>query len=207
VSRGQRVPADDPLGAADAVQIGLAGVEILHPPVDRQHVGPRPAAVTEISPVVEVGSGATYVDQPVQRARSTQDPAAGPMQRSPAGVGLGDGVVGAVLLCQPQLVKPGRVVDGGVAVSPSCLHRQHLDVTPDRRAAARRRGRLSPRRRRSRRGRSRVSPPQPPEGDRLAAGVAAPEMAINVPHAWTLRLRSPGGKPIYHMRLLLGLAR
>src|SRR5262249_50477221 len=66
--------------SADSVMLVGAALLMLGPPKIRQHVVIRPAGVAELTPQIEILTLAANIDETVDRARSTEHPAARPRQ-------------------------------------------------------------------------------------------------------------------------------
>ncbi len=91
-----------------------------------QHVVPRPAAVAELRPMVEILGLAADINEPVDRAGAAQHPAARIEDRAPGSARIGLGVIapgqGRVV---EQFHKAGRDVDIGAPVAPAGFDHQH----------------------------------------------------------------------------------
>ena len=98
--------------------------------VDGQHVAPRPAVGPEVRPRVEVRRRAAHPDHGVEAARASEHPSSRPRQPAARRVRLRSGLVGPVLLGEPELVDAARVVDGRIRVGPAGLEQEHADVAP-----------------------------------------------------------------------------
>jgi hypothetical protein len=87
-----------------------------------QHVVPRPAAIAELGPVVEILRLAAHVDHAVDRARSAEDTAAGVVDDATigAGIGLGLEAPGKCRVVQ-QLHVACRDVDQRIPVPAACF--------------------------------------------------------------------------------------
>ena len=114
-ARGQERPAG-------AVELVLAALPVLGPLEIGQYVVPRPAAVAELAPMIEILGLAAHVDHAVDRAGAAQHLAAGIKDRAvvDAGIGLGDVAPGQGLVVE-QFDVAGRDVDQRVAVGPARL--------------------------------------------------------------------------------------
>jgi len=86
----------------------------------RQHVVPRPAAIAELRPMVEILGLAPDIDHPVDRARAAEHTAARIKDRAPidAGIGLGLEAPGQGRVVE-QFDIAGRDVDQRVPVAPA----------------------------------------------------------------------------------------
>ena len=104
------------------------------PPLDAlvhgQDVAPRPAVGPEIRPRVEIRRRAAHPDHCVEAARASEHASPRPRQAAARRVRLGSGLVGPVLLGEPELVDAARVVDGRVRVGPAGLEQEHADIAP-----------------------------------------------------------------------------
>ena len=123
-------PRGEQRAALAAPFIGLA-LPILGLLEIGQDVVPRPAAIAELRPMVEILGLAAHIDEPVDRARSAEDLATRIEDRAPGGAGIGLGVIapGQGRMVE-QFHKAGRDMDIGAPVAPAGLDQQypHLRV-------------------------------------------------------------------------------
>ena len=108
--------------ARRAVKLVGAALPALGPLEIRQHVVPRPAAIAELAPMVEILGLAADIDHAVDRLRAAEHAAARIEDRAvvDAGIGLGLEAPGQLRMVE-QLHIAGRDVDERVPVAPAGL--------------------------------------------------------------------------------------
>ncbi len=111
--------------AANAANLALAAFPILGLFEKGQDVVPRPTAITELRPMIEILGLAADIDQAVDRTRAAEHPAARVEDRATGGAGVGLSVItpgqGRVI---EQFHKAGRDVDVGAPIAPAGLDQQ-----------------------------------------------------------------------------------
>ena len=118
-------------GAAGAVQLRRAAVEVLRAAEQRQDVVPAPAVVAEVRPVVVVEPVAADVDHPVDRARPAEDATTRVREPAAGDGGVRDRLVRPVDGAAAQLDDAAGIVDGRVRVRAARLQQGHARARVD----------------------------------------------------------------------------